>query len=138
MIQRYDALKLSFSAEVNFFKKIDCGNDVIFANSERLIKQLQEDMTFLREQLKNKDKVTNSLLQQLAKRDNIVVECNHVSCHETSDKMHCSVLSNHKGVEQNTTHEELLLDTSIIVNETENMNVATEIRNLIAKTGNDV
>ena len=138
MIQKYDALKLSFSAEVNFFKKIDCGNDVIFANSERLIKQLQEDMTFLREQLKNKDKVTNSLLQQLAKRDNIVVECNHVSCHETSDKMHCSVLSNHKDVEQNTTHEELLLDTSIIVNETENMNVATEIRNLIAKTGNDV
>ena len=95
-------------------------------------------MTFLREQLKNKDKVTNSLLQQLAKRDNIVVECNHASCHETSDKMHCSVLSNHKDVEQNTTHEELLLDTSIIVNETENMNVATEIRNLIAKTGNDV
>ena len=138
MIQKYDALKLSFSAEVNFFKKIDCGNDVIFANSERLIKQLQEDMTFLREQLKNKDKVTNSLLQQLAKRDNIVVECNHVSCHERSDKMHCSVLSNHKDVEQNTTHEELLLDTSIIVNETENMNVATEIRNLIAKTGNDV
>ena len=131
MIQKYDALKLSFSAEVNFFKKIDCGNDVIFANSERLIKQLQEDMTFLREQLKNKDKVTNSLLQQLAKRDNIVVECNHVSCHETSDKMHCFVLSNHKDVEQNTTHEELLLDTAIIVNETENMNAATENRNLI-------
>ena len=88
-------------------------------------------MTFLREQLKNKDKVTNSLLQQLAKRDNIVVECNHVGCHETSDKMHCFVLSNHKDVEQNTTHEELLLDTAIIVNETENMNAATENRNLI-------
>ena len=65
----------------------------------------------------------NSLLQQLAKRDNIVVECNHVSSHETSDKMHCSVLSNHKEVKQNTTHED-------------NMNAATENRNLTTKTGN--
>ena len=28
MIEKYDALKLSFSAEVNFFKKIHSGNDV--------------------------------------------------------------------------------------------------------------
>ena len=35
-----------------------------------------------------------------------------------------------------TTHEELLLDTSIIVNETKNIDDATENRNLTAKTGN--
>ena len=92
---------------------------------------------FIREQLKSKEEVIHSLLQQLAKCDNIVVECNQVSGHETSDKMHCSMLSDHKEVKQNTAREELLLDTSIIVNETDNMNSATENRNLTVKTGYD-
>ena len=139
VIEEFDALKSSFLAEVDSFKKrhlISCGNDVLAVNSERLIKQLQEDITFLREQLKNKDEVIHSLLQQLAKRETVVVECNNVSSHETSDKIHCSLLSNHKEVQQNTTREELLLDTSIIVNETDHVNAATENRNLTAKTGN--
>ena len=86
---------------------------------------------FLKEQLKN-----HSLLQKLAKRENIVVECNHVSSHETSDKMHYFVLSDHKEVQQNATHEELLLHTLITINETVNMTAATENRNLTVKTGN--
>ena len=56
---------------------------------------------FLKEKLKN-----HSLLQKLEKRENIVVECNHVRSHETSDKMHCSMLSDRKEVHQNATHEE--------------------------------
>ena len=139
VIEEFDALKSSFLAEVDSFKNshlISCGNDVLAVNSERLIKQLQEDITFLREQLKNKDEVIHSLLQQLAKLENVVVECNNVSSHETSDKIQCSLLSNHKEVKQNTTHEELLLDTSNIVNETDNINTTTEDRNLTAKTGN--
>ena len=139
VIEEFDALKSSFLAEVDSFKKrhlISCGNDVLAVNSERLIKQLQEDITFLREQLKNKDEEIHSLLQQLAKRENVVVECNNVSSHETSDKINCSLLSNHKEVQQNTTREELLLDTSIIVSEADNVNAATENRNLTAKTGN--
>ena len=36
----------------------------------------------------------------------------------------------------NTTHEELLLNTSIVINETDNINAATENSNLTAKTGN--
>ena len=139
VIEEFDALKSPFLAEVDSFKKrhlISCGNGVLAVNSERLMKQLQEDITFLREQLKNKDEVIHSLLQ-LAKRENVVVECNNVSSHEISDKIHCSLLSNYKEVQQNTTHEELLLDTSIIVNETDNVNAARENRNLIAKTGND-
>ena len=106
-------------AEVHSFKKrhlISCGNDVLAENvSERLIKQLQEDITFLREQLKNKDEVIHSLVQQPAKRDNVVVECNNVNSHETLDKIHCSLLSNRKEVQQNTTHDKLLLDRSIII-----------------------
>ena len=136
VIKEFDALKSLFLAEVDSFKKrqlISCGNDVLGVNSERLIKQFQEDITFLREQLKNKGEVIHSLLQQLAKRENVVGKCNNVSSHETSDKIHCSLLSNHKEVEQNTTHEELLLDTSIIVNETDNVNAATENRNLPRK-----
>ena len=87
VIEEFDALKSSFVAEVDSFKKrhlISCGNDVLAENSERSIKQLQEDITFLREQLKNKDELIHSLLQQLAKRDNVVVKCNNVSTHETS------------------------------------------------------
>ena len=75
-MKEFDALKLSFLAEVNFFKKRHCGNNILIENSERSIKQLQKDITFLREQLKNKDEVIHSLLQELVKRDNIVVESN--------------------------------------------------------------
>ena len=127
VIEEFDALKSSFLAEVDSFKKrhlISCGNGVLAVNSERLIKQFQEDIKFLREQLKNKDEVIHSSLKQLAKRENVDVECNNVSSHETSDKIHCSLLFNHKEVQQNNTHEELLLDTSIIVNDTDNVNAA--------------
>ena len=86
---------------------------------------------FLKEQLKN-----HSLLQKLAKHENKVVECNHVSSHETSDQMHYFVLSDHKELQQNATHEELLLHTLITINETVNMTAATENRNLTVKTGN--
>ena len=60
-----------------------------------------------------------------------------ISSYEISDKMHCSLLSDHKEVQPNTTHEEGLLDTSITVNETNNMNAETEnYRNLTSRTGN--
>ena len=62
------------------------------------MKQLQKDITFLREQLKDKDEIFHSS-QQLARRDNIVVKFNQVSSHETLDKMHCSMLSNHQEVQ---------------------------------------
>ena len=45
--------------------------------------------------------------------------------------MHCSVLP-----DQKYNKIPLLLDTSIILNETDNMNAATENRNFEAKTGN--
>ena len=134
VIEELDALKSSFLAEVDFFKKrhlISCGNDVLFENSEGLIKQLRDGITFVRKQWWRKWR-NKSILQQLVKRDNIVVECNHVSCCEISDKMHCSLLSSHKEVQQNTTHEEVLLDTWFIIAATENYH------NLTAKTGNGI
>ena len=91
---------------------------------------------FFREQLQNKGDGIHSLLQQLAKLNNIFAETNHARSHERSDKMHCSALSKHQEVQQNSTHEELLLGKSIIVNEANNMNTATENRNLTAKTRN--
>ena len=99
VIEEFNALKSSFLAEVHSLKKrhlFSCGKDVSAENvSECLIKQLQEDIMFLRGQLKNKDEVIHSLVQQLAKCDN-VVECNDGSSHETSNKIHCSLLSNHE------------------------------------------
>ena len=69
VIEEFEALKSSFLAEVDSFKKRHlnpCGYEVLVENSERLIKQLQEDITFLREQLKNKDDVIHSLLQPVS------------------------------------------------------------------------
>ena len=45
---------------------------------------------FLKNQLKNRSDIISSSLQQSAKSDNIFVECDHVSSHKTSDKMHYS------------------------------------------------
>ena len=46
------------------------------------------------------------------------------------------MLSDRKEVQQNATHEELLLHTSIAINEIASMTAATENRNLTVKTGN--
>ena len=78
ILESFDALKLSFFAEVNSY-----ASEVFINNSERLIRQPQDNINSLREQLKNKDKIINSLLKQLSKRDNRVVLCNHSSTRET-------------------------------------------------------
>ena len=68
----FDALKSSFFAEVNSLKNKylnSFSNDVSINNAERLIKQLQDNIDFLRQQLKNKDEMINLLPQQLSKPD---------------------------------------------------------------------
>ena len=40
--------------------------------SERFINQLVEQISFLREQLRNKDKITNSLINQLSKNSEVI------------------------------------------------------------------
>ena len=67
---RISWLKSSFFAEVNSFKNKylnSYSNDVSINNSGCFIKQLQDNINFLRQQLKNKHKMINSLLQQLSK-----------------------------------------------------------------------
>ena len=58
----FDELKSSFFAEVNSFKNKylnSYSNDVSINGSERLIKQLQDNINFLRQELKNKDEMIN-------------------------------------------------------------------------------
>ena len=65
IIDEFDALKSSFFAEINSFQNKylnSYSNDVSINNSERLIKQLQDNVNFLRQQLKNKDEMIKSLL----------------------------------------------------------------------------
>ena len=72
IIDEFDALKSSFFAEVNSLKNKylnSFSNDVSINNAERLIKQLQDNIDFLRQQLKNKDELINLLPQQLSKPD---------------------------------------------------------------------
>ena len=60
LIEEFDVLKSSFFTEVNSFKNKHLNSylkDVYTNNSERLIKQLQDNINFLREQLKNKDDI---------------------------------------------------------------------------------
>ena len=40
--------------------------------SERFIKQLEEQISFLREQLRNEDKIINSLINQLSKNSEVI------------------------------------------------------------------
>ena len=40
--------------------------------SERFINELVEQISFLREQLRNKDKITNSLINQLSKNSEVI------------------------------------------------------------------
>ena len=72
IIDEFDALKSSFFAEVNSLKNKylnSFSNDVSINNAERLIKQLQDNIDFLRQQLKYKDEMINLLPQQLSKPD---------------------------------------------------------------------
>ena len=72
IIDEFDALKSSLFAEVNSLKNKYLNffsNDVSINNAERLIKQLQDNIDFLRQQLKNKDEMINLLPQQLSKPD---------------------------------------------------------------------
>ena len=67
IIDEFDALKSSFFAEVNSLKNKylnSFSNDVSINNAERLIKQLQDNIDFLRQQLKNKDEMINLLLSK--------------------------------------------------------------------------
>ena len=105
MIEEFDALKLSFFAEVNSFKNKHLNsypNDISINNSERLIKQLQDNINFLREQLKNKDETINSLPQQLSKRDDTVFQCNYEKVSSNSNVVIPYSVSNNSNGLNNT------------------------------------
>ena len=65
IIEEFDALKSSFVAQIKSFKNKHLNfypNDFSINNSESLRKQLQDNIDFLREQLKNEDEIIHSLL----------------------------------------------------------------------------
>ena len=59
---------------------------------------MQDNINFLRQQLKNKDKILNSLLQQLSKLDDIVVQCNYEKVPSNSNVISYSVSNNSNGL----------------------------------------
>ena len=77
-------MKSSFLTEVNSFKNEflqSCvkhsPSDQVHANStsevsQRFINHLEEQISFLREQLRNKDKIINSLINQLSKHSVVI------------------------------------------------------------------
>ena len=83
MINEFESMKYSFFKEVNSFKKqlletseidptrIQSQTDNINITSilERLIVQLQDQISTLKNQLGRKDKVTNTLLEKLEKKN---------------------------------------------------------------------
>ena len=131
IIEKPDAIKSSFSAEVNSFKNKHLNfyaNDGSVNSSVRLIRQIQDDTNFLKEQLKNKDEIINLLLQQFSKRDNTVVQCNHLNNRETPDTIQSFVADIHREqnkthVWHNTPHAEILLGKSINEKKTDDSNL---------------
>ena len=63
---------------------------------------MQDNINFLREQLKNKDEIINSLLQQLSKRDDIVVQCNYEKVSSNSNVVIPYSVSNNSNGLNNT------------------------------------
>ena len=73
IIDEFDVLKSSFFTEVNSLKNKyvnSYSNDVSINNYNM---KLQDNINFLRQQLKSNEEIINSLLQQLSKCDDIVV-----------------------------------------------------------------
>ena len=75
-VEEFKELKTTFFAEVNSFNIQILTSHVILQstsqNSETTeMIRLREDILFLKEQIRNKDKVIDSLLCQLSKRDDI-------------------------------------------------------------------
>ena len=73
-LKDFRAFKKSFLAEVNVFKKqlrisYTADNVNKSNNSDRLIILLKENIAFLKEQISKKDKVIDSLLNQLSKQN---------------------------------------------------------------------
>ena len=106
IIEEFDVLKSSFFAEVNSFTNKHLlnsyPNDVSINNSERSKKQLQDNINFLREQLKNKDEIIKSLLQQISKRDDIVVQSNYEKVSLNSNVVIPYIVSNNSNGLNNT------------------------------------
>ena len=75
-MEEFKELKTTFFAEVNSFKnQILTSHEILQSTSQNSetteMIRLREDILFLKEQIRNKDKVIDSLLCQLSKRDDI-------------------------------------------------------------------
>ena len=77
IIDEFDVLKSSFLTEVNSFenKYVNSYSNDVSINNYNM--KLQDNINFLRQQLKSNEEIINSLLQQLSKCDDIVVPCNY-------------------------------------------------------------
>ena len=84
ILEKLGIMKSSFLTEVNSFKNEflqSCvkhsPSDQVHANStsevsQRFINHLEEQISFLREQLRNKDKIISSLINQLSKNSEVI------------------------------------------------------------------
>ena len=84
MLGEFRKMESSFLAEVKNFKneflqscveqspREQVNENLMYEISERFINQLVEQISFLREQLRNKDKITNSLINQFSKNSEVI------------------------------------------------------------------
>ena len=123
-IDDFESMKESFFSEINSLKmemlqpntKISESTD----SAERLIKQLQDEIIFLREELRNKNITIKCVLDQLSKRDGAA--CSSTECHSYRESANDSILSTNEKKAHNKsgeihTDEKDLLNNSVLLHE---------------------
>ena len=103
-LEEFKELKTTFFAEVNSFKKqILTSHKILQSTSQNSetteMTRLREDILFLKEQIRKKDKVIDSLLCQLSKRDDIFLLQNRESTTTKSSEVQTE--NTEKTVEKN-------------------------------------
>ena len=139
-MEEFKELKTTFFAEVNSFKnQILTSHEILQSTSQNSetteMIRLREDILFLKEQIRNKDKVIDSLLCQLSKRDDIFLLQNRGS---TKTKTSALQTENTENVEKKSsgTMTSSIKRNENLLTERENENLLTTINNQIKKINN--
>ena len=140
-MEEFKELKTTLFAEVNSFKiQLLTSHEIlqsIFQNSEATeMIRLREDILFLKEQIRNKDKVIDSLLCQLSKRDDIFLLQNRGSTTTKTSAVQTENIENTAEKKSSATMTSSFKRNENLLTDRRNGNLLTTINNQIKKISN--
>ena len=136
IIDEFDVLKSSFFTEVNSFKNkyVNSYSNDVSINNYNI--KLQDNINFLRQQLKSNEEIINWLLQQLSKCDDIVVPCNYKWVPLNSNVIPYSVSNNSNGLNNTNmaVNTNYVSDITIVDSpDKDNLTISEQLRNIRAE-----